>query len=75
MGGGGEGRRFSYLLESHMTYLAGSHVLRSWAGIRLKVYIRDLFSFLVFVIPNTVSWKTPSKYITVQENAVSKIGL
>jgi hypothetical protein len=23
-GGGGEGRRFSYLLGSHMTYLAGS---------------------------------------------------
>ncbi len=35
-GGGGEGRGFSYLLESHMTYLAGSHVLRSWPGIRLK---------------------------------------
>jgi hypothetical protein len=29
VGGGGEGRRFSYLLELHMTYLAGSHVLRS----------------------------------------------
>jgi hypothetical protein len=32
---GGEGRKFSYLLESHMTYLAGSHVLRSWPGIWL----------------------------------------
>jgi hypothetical protein len=28
-GGGGEGRGFSYLLESRMTYLASSHVLRS----------------------------------------------
>jgi hypothetical protein len=35
-GGGGEGHRFSYLLGSHMTYLAGSHILRSWPGIRLK---------------------------------------
>ncbi len=34
-GGEGEGRRFSYLLESHMTYLAGSHILRSWPGIQL----------------------------------------
>ncbi len=32
----GEGRGLSYLLESHMTYLAGSHVLRSWPGIRLR---------------------------------------
>jgi hypothetical protein len=35
-GGGEEGCRFSYLLESHMTYLYGSHVLRSWPGIRLN---------------------------------------
>ncbi len=35
-GGGGEGRGFSYLLVSHMTYLAGSHVLRSWPEIRLS---------------------------------------
>jgi hypothetical protein len=35
-GEGGEDHGFSYLLESHMTYLAGSHVLRSWPGIRLK---------------------------------------
>jgi hypothetical protein len=35
-GRGGEGHGFSDLLESHMTYLAGSHVLRSWPGIRLK---------------------------------------
>jgi hypothetical protein len=35
-GGEGEVRRFSYLLESHMTYLASSHILRSWPGIRLK---------------------------------------
>ncbi len=35
-GGGGEGRGFSYLLESHMTFLAGSHILRSWPGIWLK---------------------------------------
>jgi hypothetical protein len=34
--GEGEGHGFSYLLESHMTYLAGSHVLRSWPGIRLN---------------------------------------
>jgi hypothetical protein len=34
--GRGEGCGFSYLLESHMTYLAGSHVLRSWPGIQLK---------------------------------------
>jgi hypothetical protein len=33
--GRGEGHGFSYLLESHMTYLAGSHILRSWLGIRL----------------------------------------
>jgi hypothetical protein len=36
-GGGGEGRGFSYLLESHMTYLASSHVPRSWPGIRLRL--------------------------------------
>jgi hypothetical protein len=34
-GGGGEGHGFSYLLELHMTYLAGSHILRSWPGIRV----------------------------------------
>jgi hypothetical protein len=34
--GGGEGRGFSYLLESHMTYLDDSHVLRSWPGIWLR---------------------------------------
>ncbi len=34
--GRGEGHGFSYLLESHMTYLAGSHILRSWPGIRLN---------------------------------------
>ncbi len=45
LGGGGEGPGFSYLLESHMTYLAGSHVLRSWPGIRLKAILafRTLF--------------------------------
>jgi hypothetical protein len=32
----GEGHGFSYLLETHMTYLAGSHVLRSWPGIWLN---------------------------------------
>ncbi len=37
VGGGGEGPGFSYLLELHMTYLAGSHVLRSWPGIRSNV--------------------------------------
>jgi hypothetical protein len=26
-----------YLLESHMAYLAGSHILRSWPGIRLMI--------------------------------------
>jgi hypothetical protein len=36
-GGGGEGHGFSYLLESHMAYLAGSHILRRWLGIRLKI--------------------------------------
>ncbi len=35
-GWGGEGQGFSYLLESHMTYLAGSHIHRSWPGIRLR---------------------------------------
>ncbi len=35
-GGGGEGHGFSYLPELHMTYLAGSRILRSWPGIRLK---------------------------------------
>ncbi len=35
-GGGGEGQGFSYLFESHMTYLAGSHILRSWPGIWLN---------------------------------------
>ncbi len=40
-GGGGKGRGFSYLPELHMTYLAGSHVLRSWPGIRL----RDVVAF------------------------------
>jgi hypothetical protein len=32
-GGRGEGCGFSYLLKSHLTYLAGSHVVRSWPGI------------------------------------------
>jgi hypothetical protein len=41
-GGGEEGRGFSYLLESHMTYLAGSHILRSWPGIWLKAVIYGL---------------------------------
>jgi hypothetical protein len=41
-GGGGEGHGFSYLLELHMTYLAGSHVLRSWPGIRLKALSYEL---------------------------------
>jgi hypothetical protein len=36
-GGRGEGHGFSYLLELHMTYLAGSHVLKRWPGIRLKI--------------------------------------
>jgi hypothetical protein len=35
VGGGGEGHGFSYLPELHMTYLAGSRILRSWPGIRL----------------------------------------
>ncbi len=35
VGGEGEGCKFSYLLESDMTYLAGSHVLRRRPGIRL----------------------------------------
>jgi hypothetical protein len=35
-GGGGEDRGFSYLPELHMTYLASSHVLRSWPGIQLN---------------------------------------
>jgi hypothetical protein len=34
-GVGGEGHGFSYLPELHMTYLAGSRILRSWPGIRL----------------------------------------
>ncbi len=37
-GGGGEGHGFSYLPELHMTYLAGSHILRSWPGIRLYIF-------------------------------------
>jgi hypothetical protein len=40
---GGEGHRFSYHPESHMTYLAGSHVLRSWLGIR---FIQSPTSYL-----------------------------
>ncbi len=43
VGGEGEGRGFSYLLESHMTYLAGSHVLRSWPGIRLIDDCQNLY--------------------------------
>jgi hypothetical protein len=35
---GGEGHRFSYLLELHMTYLADSHILRSWPEIQLRVW-------------------------------------
>jgi hypothetical protein len=35
-GGRGESCGFSYLLESHMTYLSVSHVLRSWPGIWLR---------------------------------------
>jgi hypothetical protein len=31
-----EGCGFSYLFESHMTYLASSHILRSWQGIQLN---------------------------------------
>jgi hypothetical protein len=36
---GGRGGRswIFYLLESHMTYLAGSRILRSWPGIQLKL--------------------------------------
>jgi hypothetical protein len=46
-GGGGEGHGFSYLLESHMTYLAGSHILRSWLGIWLTFRIvRPLLTIL-----------------------------
>jgi hypothetical protein len=36
-GGRGEGHGFSYLPELHMTYLAGSRILRSWPGIRLSM--------------------------------------
>jgi hypothetical protein len=43
-GGGGEGQGFSYLLGSHMTYLAGSHILRSWPGIRLTHSQHTVFS-------------------------------
>jgi hypothetical protein len=46
VGGGGEGRGFSFLLESHMTYLAGSHILRSWPGIRLRFATSTLFTAL-----------------------------
>jgi hypothetical protein len=53
---GGEGRGFSYLLESHMTYLAGSHVLRSWPGIRLTAIssfiYQDIFQNLVYLVPS-----------------------
>jgi hypothetical protein len=35
--GGGEGPGFFYLLESQMTYLSSSHILKSWPGIRLKL--------------------------------------
>jgi hypothetical protein len=35
-GGGGGDCGFSYLLESHMAYLASSHILRIWPGIRTK---------------------------------------
>jgi hypothetical protein len=36
-GRGGEGSGFSYLLELHMTYLARSHIPRSWPVIQLSL--------------------------------------
>ncbi len=60
MGGGGEGRGFSYLLESHMTYLAGSHVHRSWPGIRLKrvIFLEEFFFFVkeFFLFHNSLTF-------------------
>jgi hypothetical protein len=47
--GRGEGHGFSYLLESHMTYLAGSHIFRSWPGIRLASR-SELFFYLTLVL-------------------------
>jgi hypothetical protein len=44
VGGEGEVHGFSYLPELHMTYLAGSRILRSWPGIRLIV----LFKYMCF---------------------------
>jgi hypothetical protein len=32
-------------LESHMTYLASSHVLRSWPGLRLSKYAKAMPAF------------------------------
>jgi hypothetical protein len=49
-GGGGEGCGFSYLLELHMTYLAGSHVLRSWPGIRLRKHGHEAPHFQTHVL-------------------------
>jgi hypothetical protein len=46
VGEGGEGQGFSYLLESHMTYLAGSHILRSWPGIRLNIVAEKCQGFV-----------------------------
>jgi hypothetical protein len=33
-------------LESHMTYLAGSHILRSWPGIQLKEHRANFYNIL-----------------------------
>ncbi len=63
-GGEGEGHGFSYLPESDMTYLAGSHILRSWPVIQLTyqainngllVELIAKSSFRIFSF-RTVSW-------------------
>jgi hypothetical protein len=54
VGGEGEGRGFSYLLESHMTYLAGSHVLKSWPGIRLRIDLSWIRIELKIFLTNSI---------------------
>jgi hypothetical protein len=44
----GEGHGFSHLFESHLTYLAGSHILMSWPGIQLKEIVFLVLSPLAF---------------------------
>jgi hypothetical protein len=74
--GGEEGRGFSYHLESPMTYLAGSHILRSWPGIRLKVLSSGNFQLLTLVsidnVDSTCIAVVPDRSIWAQQASLTQ---